>query len=214
MPTSNPHLATPLDFTSKRFCQAREQIIANGSDHDTAANQLALIWTLNNDLKKQEWDNQVCQQWLVAAEHKRQEEEEQERRQLEQDREREAALQEERKKYWHKHAPIPQDMVISSDPIIILSPIAIHKLHKGDYVELYYFTNKGLHNTESSMCSTDNDALALLQMGDGLHSFIPLAAAQAKGTVITDKDLSWEELAEAAHRLTTAIRENEWPEDS
>ncbi|KAI6101808.1 hypothetical protein F5141DRAFT_1065780 [Pisolithus sp. B1] len=191
MLTSNPHLAVLLDFTSERFHQAREQIIANGGNHTTATNQLALIWTLNNDLEKQEWDCQIQQQQLAAAEC--------ERLQLEKEREQEATLQEERKKYWHKHAPIPQDAVISSDPIIIPSPIAIHKLCKGDFVKLYYFTNKGLCNAELSTCSADDNALALLQMGDHLHSFIPLAAVQAKGTVTTDEDLSWEEFAEAAH---------------
>ncbi|KAI6118131.1 hypothetical protein F5141DRAFT_1211997 [Pisolithus sp. B1] len=204
MPTSNPHLVMPPDFTSKRFHQAREQIIANSGDHDTAANQLALIWTLNNDLEKQDWDHQVWQQQLAAAECKRQEEEEWERQQqqlaatkcerqeeeewerqqVEKEREQEAVLQEERKKYQHKHAPIPQDTVISSDPIIIPSPITVHKLHKGNFVELYYFTNKGLHNAELSMHSANDKALAPLQMRDGLHSFIPLMAAQAKGTII------------------------------
>ncbi|KAI6095716.1 hypothetical protein F5141DRAFT_1012801, partial [Pisolithus sp. B1] len=83
--------------------------------------------------------------------------------------------------------------------IIIPSPIVVCKLHKGDFVELYYFTNKGLHNAELSMHSANDEALALLQMGDGLHSFIPLMAAQAKGTITADEDLSWEEFAEAAH---------------
>ncbi|KAI6100516.1 hypothetical protein F5141DRAFT_988078, partial [Pisolithus sp. B1] len=97
--------------------------------------------------------------------------------------------------------------------IIIPSPIVVHKLHKGDFVELYYFTNKGLRNAELSMHSANDEALALLQMGDGLHSFIPLMATQAKGTITADEDLSWEEFAEAAHQLATAMRENEWPED-
>ncbi|KAI6144847.1 hypothetical protein EDD17DRAFT_1437413, partial [Pisolithus thermaeus] len=47
----------------------------------------------------------------------------------------------------------------------------------------------------------------------GLHSFILLAAVQAKGTVTTDEDLSWEEFVEVAHQLATAMKENEWPED-
>ncbi|KAI6045497.1 hypothetical protein EDC04DRAFT_2888948 [Pisolithus marmoratus] len=163
---------TPPDFTSKRFCHARVQIIINGGDHDTTAEQLALIWTLNIDLEKQEWDCWIQQQQLEAAEQERHEEE-WERLQQEKEREREAALQEERKKYQHKHTPIPQDAIISSDPITIPSPIAVCKLHKGDFIKLYYFTNKGLCSAKLSTCSTNDDALALLQMGDGLHSFIP-----------------------------------------
>ncbi|KAI6006083.1 hypothetical protein EDD15DRAFT_2191377 [Pisolithus albus] len=72
MLTSNLHLATPPDFTSERFCQAREWIIADGGNHTTVANQLALSWTLNDDLEKQEWDHQIQRQ----QQHERQEEEE------------------------------------------------------------------------------------------------------------------------------------------
>ncbi|KAI5988130.1 hypothetical protein EDC04DRAFT_3128503 [Pisolithus marmoratus] len=145
MPTlvQNPHQAVPLDFTSESFCLAREQLITDGGDHKTAAQQLTLVWTLNNDLERQEWDRQIQHE-------EQQEEEEQERCQLEQERECELALQEEKKKYRLKHAPIPQDAIISTDPIIIPSQVAVCKLCKGDFVELYYFTNKGLHNAEHS----------------------------------------------------------------
>ncbi|KAI6039374.1 hypothetical protein EDC04DRAFT_2542823, partial [Pisolithus marmoratus] len=123
------------------------------------------------------------------------------------------ALQEEKKKYCHKHAPVPQDAVILMDPIIILSQVAICKLQKGDYIELYFFTNKGLREAELTTCSTDDDVLTLLQTGDGLHTFVPIASTCSKSTMIKDEDLSWEEFAEAAHHLTTAMRENGWPEE-
>ncbi|KAI6008962.1 hypothetical protein EDC04DRAFT_2549833, partial [Pisolithus marmoratus] len=61
--------------------------------------------------------------------------------------------------------------------------------------------------------STDNDMLTLLQTGDSLHAFVPIASACSKSTMIKDEDLSWEEFAEAAHRLTTVMRENDWPEE-
>ncbi|KAI5992515.1 hypothetical protein EDD15DRAFT_2443003 [Pisolithus albus] len=215
MPTlaRNPHLMAPPDFSSENFCLAREQLIADGGDHETAARQLALAWTLNNDIERQEWDRQMRQEQQEAADRERQEEEERQRLQLEQERKRELALQEERKKYRHKHAPIPHDVVIPTDPIIIPSQVAIRKLCKGDFVELYYFTNKGLRNAELSTRSADDDALTLLQTSDGLHAFVPLATAQAKGSVTKDEDLSWEEFSEAAHRLVTAMRENSWPDE-
>ncbi|KAI6000105.1 hypothetical protein EDD15DRAFT_2488305 [Pisolithus albus] len=142
----NPHLAVPPDFSTENFRLAREQLVANGVDHEAAARQLALVWTLNNDLEKQEWDQQIQQEQQEAADRNRQEEEERERQLQEQERERELALQEEKKKYRHKHAAIPQDAVISTDPIITPSQVAVCKLRKGDFVELYYFTNKGLRN--------------------------------------------------------------------
>ncbi|KAI6018286.1 hypothetical protein EDC04DRAFT_2547544, partial [Pisolithus marmoratus] len=128
-----------------------------------------------------------------------------ERQQQDKETEHEAAIQEEKKKYHHKHAPIPQDAVIPMDPIIIPSQVATHKLQKGDFIKLYYFMNKGLRDTELTTHSADDDMLTLLQTGDGLHAFIPIASVHAKGTVTKDKDLSWEVFAEAVHRLATAM---------
>ncbi|KAI6039390.1 hypothetical protein EDC04DRAFT_2895330 [Pisolithus marmoratus] len=101
----NPHHSVPPDFTSKDFHLAREQLIANGGDHKTAAHQLMLVWHLNNDLEKQEWDHQIQQEHQEVANRACQAEEEQGRQQLEQEREWELTLQEERKKYHLKHAP-------------------------------------------------------------------------------------------------------------
>ncbi|KAI6027065.1 hypothetical protein EDC04DRAFT_2573303 [Pisolithus marmoratus] len=42
---------------------------------------------------------------------------------------------------------------------------------------------------------------------------MPIASACAKGTITKDKDLSWEEFAEVAHHLATALRESDWPEE-
>ncbi|KAI6141386.1 hypothetical protein BKA82DRAFT_158761 [Pisolithus tinctorius] len=108
--------------------------------------------------------------------------EEQEQLQQEQEREHELTLQEDKKKYHHKHVPILQDAIIPTEPIIVPAHITTCKLCKGDDCELYFFTNKGLKDAELTPQSTDNDAMALLQSGDGLHSFVLIAAAHAKAT--------------------------------
>ncbi|KAI6139956.1 hypothetical protein BKA82DRAFT_29946 [Pisolithus tinctorius] len=101
--------------------------------------------------------------------------------------------------------------MIPTEPIIVLAPITTCKLCKGDYCELYFFTNKGLKDVELTPQSTDDDAMALLQLGDGLHSFVPIAATHAKGNITRDKDLSWEEFTKAAHCLVSAMKDNDWP---
>ncbi|KAI6144276.1 hypothetical protein BKA82DRAFT_4358726 [Pisolithus tinctorius] len=138
-PTNNPHLAVQPDH------------------HDVAAAQLALYWTLNNDLEKEEWDCQILQEQQEAAEKARLEEEEQER------------------SWQTPSSSLPKLQHTDSTKWILLS-------------------------------STTSQA----KMGDGLHSFIPLASAQAKGTVTKDKDLTWEEFSEATHRLANAMKENNW----
>ncbi|KAI6142013.1 hypothetical protein BKA82DRAFT_157591 [Pisolithus tinctorius] len=108
------------------------------------------------------------------------------------------------------HTPLPQDTMIPTEPIIVPAPITTHKLCKGDYCKLYFFTNKGLKDAELTPRSTDNDAMALLQSGDGLHSFVPIAAACTKGNVTRDEDLSWEEFTKAAHHLVSAMSDSGW----
>ncbi|KAI6142366.1 hypothetical protein BKA82DRAFT_29900 [Pisolithus tinctorius] len=143
----NPHLAICLDFTSKSYHLARDHLVNETIDHNAAECQLELLWTVNNDLERQEWDQQLEEQ-QAATEKEILAREEQEQLQQEQERECKLALQEDKKKYCHKHAPIPQDAMIPTEPIIIPVPIATHKLCKGDYCKLYFFTNKGLKDAE------------------------------------------------------------------
>ncbi|KAI5996840.1 hypothetical protein F5J12DRAFT_725521, partial [Pisolithus orientalis] len=82
------------------------------------------------------------------------------------------------------------------------------RLHKADFIKLYYFTNKGLCDAELTICSTDDDTLTLLQTGEGLHSFVP------PSMVTKDEDLTWEEFSEATHRLANAMKENNWEADN
>ncbi|KAI6144649.1 hypothetical protein BKA82DRAFT_4358426 [Pisolithus tinctorius] len=71
-----------------------------------------------------------------------------------------------------------------------------------------------MQQTKACCLLKDNDALTLLQTGDGLHSFVPLALAWAKGTITRDEDLTWEEFSEAAHGLANAMKENNWEADN
>ncbi|KAI6148479.1 hypothetical protein BKA82DRAFT_120364 [Pisolithus tinctorius] len=212
--THNPHFAEQPDVSSEKYCQARECLVNDDINHEAAAAQLALYWMLNNDLEKEEWDHQAHQEQQEATERARLDKEEQERQQAEHEREQELVLQEEKKKYCCKYTMVPQDAVVPADPIIIPSQITACRLHKADFVKLYYFTNKGLCDAASTVCSADDNTMTLLQTGDGLHSFIPLASAQAKGTVTKDKDITWEESAEAAHRIANTMKENNWEADN
>ncbi|KIN99894.1 hypothetical protein M404DRAFT_963992 [Pisolithus tinctorius Marx 270] len=55
----NPHEAVCPNFTSEKYLQARECLLNDGINHEAAANQLELLWTVNNDLERQEWDRQT-----------------------------------------------------------------------------------------------------------------------------------------------------------
>lgn len=141
-----------------------------------------------------------------AREQQQQQDEEQARAQIE---DQEAALQEERKKNRTKFLPFADTQISTSTPVLP-SPLALRKLRKGEYCELYFFTNKGLADAHACSRSLDDEALAITQDDQGLHSFIPVAAARAKHSVIEDRDLTWAQLDEATHRMLQAMKENGW----
>lgn len=164
---------------------------------------------MQNALDRQEWDAQQevqAQEAHRAREQQQQQDEEQARAQIE---DQEAALQEERKKNRTKFLPFADTQISTSTPVLP-SPLALRKLRKGEYCELYFFTNKGLADAHACSRSLDDEALAITQDDQGLHSFIPVVAARAKHSVIEDRDLTWAQLDEATHHMLQAMKENGW----
>ncbi|KIK80287.1 hypothetical protein PAXRUDRAFT_101128, partial [Paxillus rubicundulus Ve08.2h10] len=206
----NPHNADPPDYSNERYAPARQPLVDNFNiSHEEAAQQLLEIWTAQNKLNHREWDahqeaedNQARQE----QEHILRCQEEEERLHLQEE---EAARQEEKKKNRTKFLPF-NDIKVSSTIPITPSPHTLCKLRKGEYVELYYFTNKGLADVQSVSHLADNDALTLMQDEQGLHSFIPITIAKAKDTIIPDHELTWVQIDEATHCLLQAMTECGW----
>ena len=204
----NPHEATPPDYGLDRFLPARQPLVDDFNiSHEEASQRLLAICQMQNALDRQEWDAQqevLAQEAHRAREQQQQQDDERARVQTE---EQEVALQEERKKNRTKFLPFA-DMQISTATPVLPSSLTLRKLHKGEYCELYFFTNKGLADAQACLCSMDDKALAITQDDHGLHSFIPVVAARAKHSVIEDKDLTWAQLDEATHCLLQAMKEN------
>ncbi|KIN98211.1 hypothetical protein M404DRAFT_31576 [Pisolithus tinctorius Marx 270] len=99
-------------------------------------------------------------------------------------------------------------------PVNIPAPYASHKLLKGEYCELYFFTNAGLAEAESFNPSVDNEALTLLKTDNGQHLWVPASATRDKVSIIKDKDLTWEQFGEVALCMVEAMRNHDWPEES
>ncbi|KAG1884024.1 hypothetical protein F4604DRAFT_1677190 [Suillus subluteus] len=88
------------------------------------------------------------------------------------------------------------------------------KMKSGDYCELFYFTNSGLEEASRTMFTADEDALLMLPMSDGTHKWIPTGATRdPKAQIVKDKNLTWEQFNEAALRMVTVMKENDWPDD-
>jgi hypothetical protein len=86
-------------------------------------------------------------------------------------------------------------------------------MDKGDFVPLWYYTNKGLENALSSYNSTDEDALTLLRRADGSTSLIPASSTKESKGVINDQDIEWEDFCIAAPRMIEAMGRANWPRE-
>ncbi|KIN97237.1 hypothetical protein M404DRAFT_32459 [Pisolithus tinctorius Marx 270] len=123
------------------------------------------------------------------------------------------ARKKKRKKYKAKFTPI-RNIKAPTGPVNIPAPYASRKLLKGEYCELYFFTNAGLAEAESFNPSVDDEALTLLKTDSGQHLWVPASATRDKASVIKDEDLTWEQFGEAALRMVEAMRNHDWPEES
>ena len=207
----NPHEAPPPDYGLECFLPARQPLVVNDFliSHEEAAQRLLAIWQAQNALDRQEWDAHLEADVQAAQRAREQQQHEEEERQRLLMEEQGTALQEEKKKNRNKFLPFADTQISTSTPILP-SPLALRKLRKGEYCELYFFTNKGLADAQAYSPSMDDEALAITQDDHGLHSFVPVAAARAKQSVIEDKDLTWAQIDEATHRMLQAMKENGW----
>ncbi|KAF9230673.1 hypothetical protein BU15DRAFT_68995 [Melanogaster broomeanus] len=208
----NPHLELLPDYNSERHAATRQRLIDRGIDEHLIVPALEDIWRDNNAEKRELWDERLRLEAQATLEAERLAAEETDLRRRALADELELAKQEERKKYKNKYIPIP-NVAVPTGPIIIPSAYALNKLRKGEYCELYYFTNRGLAEDENSLPSLDDEAMTLTKSENGTHSFIALSSAKAKALLIKDEDLSWEEFNQANFRMVNAMRQCEWAEE-
>jgi ribosomal protein S15P/S13E len=210
----NPNNAILPDFSTQEHEPARARLIGNGvADDAQAAGVLAALWTLSNDAAKDVWAEQIQEADRAATLALDQAAEQERQRQQALQEEQEAALKEEHKKNKSKFFPVSTAKV-PSHPVIIPSHYAVRKLKAGDYCELHYFTNKGLHEAKTSLLSTEPDGLVMMPAANGQQTWVHAGAIRDPKSVITkDENLSWEEFNEAAPRMITAMKLNDWPED-
>ncbi|KAJ8589189.1 hypothetical protein M405DRAFT_818456 [Rhizopogon salebrosus TDB-379] len=209
----DPNTAIRPDFTTDLHQAARDQLVNNAVDEAQAAQILATLWNLNNDAAKERWAERLAEDERVAEAARLLAAEEEIQRLRAEEEEQQAALDDEKKKNKTKYAPF-RNVDIPSQPIIIPSFYASRKMKKGEFCELFYFTNSGLDDAIKSNLSADPESLVMLPAADGQHQWIPAGAARdPKVAVTNDENLSWEEFNEAASRMINSMKENGWPDD-
>ncbi|KAG1790644.1 uncharacterized protein HD556DRAFT_1204278, partial [Suillus plorans] len=200
---NDPNLDVCPDYASEDFVATRAQLINENTTDAQAIQLLKNIWEANNNMDKRRWQQQKNEDREEQVQRQRLEDDEQERLNQERAKEEEDAHKEERKKNKFKYIPI-QNTGIPDEPAITPSSYALRKLDKGEYVELWYFTNDGLD--EASIKKTiDDDAMVLSTLADGSTAWISSASARSARSVINDENLPFEEFCQACPRFLTAL---------
>ncbi|KAI6041898.1 hypothetical protein EDC04DRAFT_2867004 [Pisolithus marmoratus] len=208
----DPNLAIRPDFTSEEFLDAHLQLTNDIVDDEQAARLLRSLWDIQHAKDVQRWDAQKDEEAQEARDLAKQATEELAQQQHRLRDEEEAMLAEERKKNKAKYAPVP-DVEVPSGPVNIPALYTTRKRKKGEYCELYFFTNMGLAEVESFNMSIDDEALTLLKTDNGHHVWVPASNTRDKSAVIKDEDLSWEQFSEASIHILGAMKEHNWQQD-
>ncbi|KAG2088740.1 uncharacterized protein F5147DRAFT_587506 [Suillus discolor] len=162
---SDPNLNLCPDYNLEDFANTRAQLVNDNTTEEQAVQLLRNIWLANNNLDKRLWQQQLENDREELVHQRRMEEDEQERLKQERINEEEDTCKEEPKKNKHKYIPI-QNSGVPDDPAVTPCSYALCKLDKGEYLELWYFTNSGLDEV-STKKTVDDDAMILSSLPDG-----------------------------------------------
>ncbi|KAG2068725.1 hypothetical protein BDR04DRAFT_972887, partial [Suillus decipiens] len=156
---NDPNLNTCPDYASEDFANTQAHLVNENTTDEQAVQLLRNIWQTNNTLDKCLWQQQADDDRKERAHLQCMEEDEQDCLNQEWANEEEDACKEERKKNKHKYIPIQKSGILD-DLAIIPCSYALCKLDKGEYLELWYFTNDGL-NEALVKKMVDDDAMIL-----------------------------------------------------
>ncbi|KAI6126531.1 hypothetical protein F5141DRAFT_997910 [Pisolithus sp. B1] len=148
MQREDPNIAIRPDFSSDDFIDARLQLTNDTVDDDQAARILGTLWDIQNAKDVQRWNTHKNKEAQMARDLANQAVEDLAQQQH-CSQEEEAMCTEECKKNKTKYAPV-LDVEVPSAPVNIPTPYAMCKLKKGEYCKLYFFTNIGLAEAEST----------------------------------------------------------------
>ncbi|KAJ8521983.1 hypothetical protein ONZ45_g1412 [Pleurotus djamor] len=210
--TTDPHTLTCPDYTLELYARVRQSVTDAGINEEQAVERLKALWNAQNEVQRELWNQQVEADRLAEVASREQQEAEEVARAQAEAEEVASARAEDRKKNKVKYAPVPQRPVPNT-PVILPSPYALHKLDRGLWVELWYFTNAGLAATTADPSSAEDDAMAVIQRSDGSHGLVAAPSTKASKLAVSDKCLTWENFTQAAARFVEAIRLAAWPQD-
>ncbi|KIJ52292.1 hypothetical protein M422DRAFT_89702, partial [Sphaerobolus stellatus SS14] len=155
----NPNDFECPDFSLPEYQKAREKFISPTCDDAQAAITLRVAWLANNEMDRERWQRTQEESAMREAEALRERAEREAIAAAAEAQELEEFKKEERKKNRAMYSDIP-DRETPNKPPVIASHYATRQLLKGNYVELYYFSVKGLAEARATLrIGGDDEAL-------------------------------------------------------
>ncbi|KAG1872650.1 hypothetical protein C8R48DRAFT_670146 [Suillus tomentosus] len=212
--TSDPHVEVCPDFTLDFYRTSRAPLVALNNTDAEAAALLQTVWVTTNAARRTQWQDQVAADNVLAVENQRLLNEETDRELQAQCLADATIDEEEKKKNRLKHIPIPKRPHPShANENILVSDFALRKLEKGHYVEIYYWTNKGIADAHLVYHATNDEGMVPNKTADGATMWIPASATRPSTTVVPDCNLEALDFAQAIPRLVTSLTERGWGHD-
>ncbi|KAH7918456.1 hypothetical protein BV22DRAFT_983571, partial [Leucogyrophana mollusca] len=171
----DPNNALEPDFESDDYADARTALTNAVVDDAAAALTLRNLWLINNNRDKARWAQQLRDEAQAAEAEQRQLAEEAARQQQAFADEEEEEEREERKKNKGMHVPL-RNVGVPKGPVIIPAPYAARKMAKGEYCEMWYFTNAGVREAAMAILDSEPEALTLLPSINGAQTWVPAGA--------------------------------------
>jgi hypothetical protein len=209
--SSDPSLDPCPDFTLVDFHASRAPLLTPLVDDAQAAVILHTIWTASNATLRVQWKRQIDADLALLTEQQRLMTEAAKRQRQALELEESAILAEERKKNRLKYIPIPQrPRPPRATADVLVNEFALRKLDRGQYVELYYWTNKGLEDARLNYRTLDDESMVPTAGLDGSTTWITASAARPASGIIPDHSLTPTDFAHAVPRAIASLERRGW----
>ncbi|KAG1728933.1 hypothetical protein EDB19DRAFT_1642298 [Suillus lakei] len=183
---SDPHAEICPDFTSDFYQASRALLVALNNTDQQAVELLQAVWVATNAAQQVQWQNQIAEDQVILVEQ-----------QCLADEDTEQQLQAKR----------------LADANLLVSDFALRKLDKGHYVEIYYWTNKGLADARLQFRTTDDEGMVPTTTADGMTVWMPASTTRPSATVVPDHSLTILDFAQAIPCLVASLIEQGWDND-
>ncbi|KIK42968.1 hypothetical protein CY34DRAFT_82626 [Suillus luteus UH-Slu-Lm8-n1] len=172
---------------------------------------LQTIWVATNATLKTQWQHQLDEDALAAGERQRLLDDTNAQRLAAHALQEAAVAEEDRKKNWLHHIIIPdRPRPKCAAEAVLVSDFALCKLNNVQFVELIYWTNKGLADAKLKFLATDDDSMVPTTALDGSTSWIAASVAHPAAGVIADHLLSPLDFSHVIPRFITSLEHRGW----